>query len=241
MPNWRDLRHAYGSAEDLPEILEQLEPDTKAPVWGELWGRVCHQGTIYSASMPVLPFLLDAASGWGPLQRAMPLALAGSIVAAPGAQIAGYESCVESLRLLALETLKARGLSRYDRVYVTEAVLALSGDPIWGRVLDQFNDGAFPGRCHSCRAQLEFVIGEYGFFCAGGDWVRDADTPRTEIHPCERQRLNGLGEWLCGISADSGDMVLADRVRYLFGNSRCPRCGQPVEVARAVEDFEMRG
>src|SRR5262245_60984941 len=89
-PNWKDLRDAYGSAEDLPELLSELEPDPKSPVWNELWGRVCHQDSTFSASPHVLPFLLKAASVWEPESRAMPLALAGCIVAAPETVSDGY-------------------------------------------------------------------------------------------------------------------------------------------------------
>src|SRR5580700_2905302 len=126
-PNWKELRDAYGSAEDLPDILVELEPDPKSPVWHELWGRVCHQGSTFSASVHVLPFLLNAASGWEPTSRAMPLALAGSIVWGLEAVLEDYEPCVEGLRLLALETLKASELTRIDRIYVMQSALAFQG------------------------------------------------------------------------------------------------------------------
>jgi len=34
-PNWNELRDAYGSAAGLPDLLANLEPDPKAPVWGD--------------------------------------------------------------------------------------------------------------------------------------------------------------------------------------------------------------
>ena len=95
MPNWRELKHAYGSAEDIPEIISALTPDPTSPAWGDLWSRVCHQGTTYSASPAVLPFLLSVSSNWSITDRAMPLALAGSIVTAAQTIIDGYEKTVE--------------------------------------------------------------------------------------------------------------------------------------------------
>jgi hypothetical protein len=115
-PNWNELRDAYGSAEDLPDLLADLEPDPKSPAWGELWGRVCHQGSTFSASPHVLPFLLAAAADWGPSGRVMPLVLAACIVAAPETDLDGYTSCVAQLRQLALETLAGDDLSRTDRI-----------------------------------------------------------------------------------------------------------------------------
>jgi hypothetical protein len=118
MPNWRELKHAYGSAEDIPEIISALTPDSTSPAWEDLRSRVCHQGTTYSASPAVLPFLLGFASNWNATDRAMPLSLAASIVAAPQTILNGYEETVEGLRTLALGTLNNLGLSREDRIYL---------------------------------------------------------------------------------------------------------------------------
>ena len=136
MPNWRELKHAYGSAEDIPEIISALTADPLSPAWNDLSSRVCHQGTTYSASPAVLPFLLSIASNWSTTDRAMPLALAGSIVAAPQTILDGYEETVEGLRRLALETVKNPRLPREDRIYIMQSVLAFQGDRLWGRVLD---------------------------------------------------------------------------------------------------------
>ena len=48
MTNWRDLRDVYGSAAQAPALLEEAASvtDWDAPVWRELWGRLCHQGTV---------------------------------------------------------------------------------------------------------------------------------------------------------------------------------------------------
>ena len=98
----------------------------------------------------------------------MPLALAGSIVSAPESVSAGYEASMEGLRLLALDTAKARGLSSCDRVHVMQSALAFAGDRLWGHILDHLNDGEFPGLCPACRVDLNFVIGQYGFFLRAG-------------------------------------------------------------------------
>jgi hypothetical protein len=63
----------------------------------------------------------------------MPLALAGSIVVAPQTILDGYEETVEGLRTLALDTVKNPGLSREDRIYVMQSVLAFQCDPLWGK------------------------------------------------------------------------------------------------------------
>ncbi len=145
MPEWHTLRHAYGSAEDIPALLDQLLLGEDAEVWDELWSRVCHQDTVYSASFAALPYLLAAASKWQASQRLRPLALAAAIVASwdvKGSRaqlIAEHLTVVDELRKLTLETLASRAFARNDYVYLLQAALAFQGDRLWGHELDRFN------------------------------------------------------------------------------------------------------
>lgn len=64
---WSVISHAYGSAEDLPDVLRALagtDPSAADEAVTELYGSVLHQGTVYAASAEVVPFLARiAASG----------------------------------------------------------------------------------------------------------------------------------------------------------------------------------
>ncbi|WP_043404395.1 hypothetical protein [Streptomyces pluripotens] len=58
--DWSQLRHAYGSAEDVPALLRDLASpveETAAEAEQELWGSIVHQGTVYTATAPAVPFL----------------------------------------------------------------------------------------------------------------------------------------------------------------------------------------
>lgn len=58
---WQELEHAFGPATDLPEILGALSGSHGRKLrnaMSELCGRVLHQGTIYSASPPVVRELI---------------------------------------------------------------------------------------------------------------------------------------------------------------------------------------
>jgi hypothetical protein len=233
-PNWKELQHAYGSAEDLPDILAELDPDPTSPVWEDLWSRVCHQYSTYSASAHVLPFLLTSASAWEPQERAMPLALAGSIVCAPETVLAGHEPCVGELRLLAIETLKSSKLTRSDRIYLMQSVLAFEGDRLWGHLLDDLNTGAFYGPCRACHTNLCFVIGPEGFFCTTQDWPRHPETLRSEILPKTLGELERVGQRLYALCIDSGDAVLGEWICHLFGASSCPQCGEALDAEKLV-------
>lgn len=60
---WHALTHAYGSAEDVPELIRALyesDGETADEAIYELYGNIHHQGTVYSASAPAVPFLAHA-------------------------------------------------------------------------------------------------------------------------------------------------------------------------------------
>ncbi|MHC5903018.1 hypothetical protein ACVNF4_03755 [Streptomyces sp. S6] len=60
---WHTLTHAYGTAEDVPGLIRALyegdEPADEAIY--ELYGNIHHQGSVYEASAPAVPFLAHAA------------------------------------------------------------------------------------------------------------------------------------------------------------------------------------
>ncbi len=60
--DWKRLSHAYGSAEDVPDLLRALmSPDSavREAAIGELHGNIYHQGTVYEATAYAAPFLLE--------------------------------------------------------------------------------------------------------------------------------------------------------------------------------------
>ncbi len=81
MPNWALLNDAYGTAEDVPGLLTRAEGSDRALEWDELWGRLCHQGTVYSASYAALPQLAVMAKRHEPEGLSAPVYLAASIIA----------------------------------------------------------------------------------------------------------------------------------------------------------------
>ncbi|MFF9483498.1 hypothetical protein [Streptomyces sp. NPDC014676] len=61
---WQTLTHAYGPAVDVPDLIRALHQGDDTAVdeaVHELYGNIHHQGTVYSASAPAVPFLAHAA------------------------------------------------------------------------------------------------------------------------------------------------------------------------------------
>lgn len=54
---WSALTHAYGSAEDVPDLLRALgapDADTRECAWHDLHGSIWRQGSIYEATSHAL-------------------------------------------------------------------------------------------------------------------------------------------------------------------------------------------
>ena len=60
--NWKLLKHAYGSAEDVPDQIRNLQdpnPQIREKALWHLFGNIFHQGTRYQASPFAVPFLFE--------------------------------------------------------------------------------------------------------------------------------------------------------------------------------------
>ncbi|MER6399294.1 hypothetical protein ABT263_25095 [Kitasatospora sp. NPDC001603] len=74
--SWSSHSHAYGSAEDLPDLLRTLageDPDAAREALSELYGSVLHQGTVYGASVVAVPFLAGLAAAGHRAADVLPL------------------------------------------------------------------------------------------------------------------------------------------------------------------------
>jgi len=59
---WKNLEHAYGAADDIPDLILGLQSEDREVFdksLYELFGNIWHQGTIYEATVYALPFLME--------------------------------------------------------------------------------------------------------------------------------------------------------------------------------------
>jgi hypothetical protein len=76
--DWQALSHAFGSAENVPQLLRKListDPDTRCEAFDELTNTVWHQGTVYSVSSHVVPFLIAMLSSPDTPDKRLPAVL----------------------------------------------------------------------------------------------------------------------------------------------------------------------
>src|SRR5437764_147046 len=59
--DWARLRHAYGPATDVPDLLRALtvaDRDIRDQTVFELFSNIYHQGTVYESTAPAVHFLI---------------------------------------------------------------------------------------------------------------------------------------------------------------------------------------
>jgi hypothetical protein len=251
MRDWAALRHAYGSAADVPALLDQLTPDPKASVWGELWSRLCHQGTVYSASFAALPLMADLAEKWKPKDRLQLLALAASILASSDIHGASRDVMLRPIQLVVprfqsfcRESLADAGLTKHDFICLLQAARSFEGDQYWGRELDHLVSGEFSGTCPHCGVDLYLVIGEYGFFATAEEWVQRAGSkcgkierrPGIKCNPIDSNEgeLPEVGRWLFERAKATRQDEVAEWIRRIFGSTVCPSCGHKIGIQETI-------
>ncbi|MEV5733385.1 hypothetical protein [Streptomyces sp. NPDC052292] len=243
MTDWSQLHHAYGTAEDIPGLLDAVSPAPKDSGWTDLWSRLCHQGTVYSASYAALPALRDMARQWSPADRQMPLTLAGSIAASTDRPYdeqdphAAYASEMSDLVQLTEEALRDPILANDPAtyVYLLAALLSFEGDEVWGEQLDGLNDDEFEVPCPSCSTENFVAFGEYGFFSTTDSMYMSETTARKmPLQPADTSALEGLAQRLHSRALADGQTDVAQKLTYVFGKAQCAECDEVFSVAEAI-------
>ncbi len=80
--DWSAVEHAHGPATDVPALLRAAvsdDSDDREFAWQLLFGTVWHQGTVYSASAVVVPYLYQLLEADGVPDRSSAAVLLASI------------------------------------------------------------------------------------------------------------------------------------------------------------------
>ena len=141
-PDWHHLRHAYGPASDIPELLRALAQhprparSTEDQPWFSLWSALCHQGDVYSASFAAVPHIVEiGVAATGPIDFSFYLLPASVEVSRrkrpesiPSAEIEGsYFAALRGLHECAFRHA-ADGWDRTMMLAVAAALSAATGD-----------------------------------------------------------------------------------------------------------------
>ncbi|MGE9695808.1 hypothetical protein [Streptomyces sp. NRRL F-5630] len=241
MTDWSRLSHAYGSAEDIPALLDQIASEPSPERWNDLWSALCHQGSVYSASFAALPWLAHVAGCDDREQAVSALNLAGAILAGSdqphGAGEVRAQHAAEVGALLAAVNEYLRASSdRNEYACLLESMLSFEGVVSWSENLaGGLVNEEYEVPCPGCQANLFIVIGERGFFSTSGDYALSEDDVETvPLRPANPATLDGIGRRLHDIALTDGHQDVADAMTYVFGGATCPDCESDFSVADQV-------
>lgn len=109
-PRWAELKQAYGTAEDVPRLLEALacigREEARAEVWFALWRTLHRPGEAFTASYAAAPHLLAIGAAFAVRERAQAVHLLTRIEASrrepaselvPNDLLQAYATAVDSL------------------------------------------------------------------------------------------------------------------------------------------------
>lgn len=227
----------YGSAADIPSLLDNaaLTTDWAAPVWGELWGRLCHQGTVTPASYAALPALAQMAKSRADVALDPAIFLAASIIASTdGPREADvrsvYASQIGALRPVAEDKLELVQ-ERVDVIYALEVVAAFEDLSVWQRELEGLVNEEVELDCPSCEDHLYLELVDGALVATTDPDVVHGGQPVQQADPAE---LGTAEARLLALSHAHNHAAVARELLQVFGQARCPHCGARFTIADAL-------
>jgi len=145
-PEWSRLKHAYGSAENIPRLLQQLEtfpPSVgDSEPWFTLWSSLFHQGDIFPASFAAVPHvvrILASAPARAPFDyflfpASVEVARVTKNIEMPAALAPSYMEALSQLPSLAAAAVRADSDCELSQSALA-AFAAAVGNIAWARLL----------------------------------------------------------------------------------------------------------
>jgi hypothetical protein len=218
----RCLRHGWARRS---AACERSDTDDRA-VWDELWSRLCHQGTVYTASYAALPRLAELAARQGPSDFVEPLFLATCIVAStdgpeePAVVRARYAETIRALHDVA-KRLVLFAADDADFIYRAQAVLATESDSVWATRLEALASQELEFACPGCDEQLVMGLESSPALVKQFD---DASMGVTTVAPSDPGRLAGSEARAYKVATTHRRPQVAKQLLDLFGIFECPAC-----------------
>ncbi|MFB6894662.1 hypothetical protein ACFCX4_35865 [Kitasatospora sp. NPDC056327] len=241
MTDWSQLSHAYGPADDIPDLLDRIASERDAELWNDLWSAICHQGSVYSASFAALPWLAATAECGDRDQESRAVLLAGAIVAGAGEPDGAGKVRTERAEaiasvLAAVNRLLRSSTEPTEYAYLLEAMLSLEGGVAWSEDLAAgIVNEEYQIDCPGCGADVFIAFGEYGYFSSNSDYVLSGRPTETRpLRPAAPADLDALGRRLHGLALADGHPGVAHALTYVFGHATCPACEAGYAVADRV-------
>jgi len=242
-PRWRELRDAYGAAQDIPHALRELADRSSSGVWEKLWSALCHQGTVYSATYASIPHVVAIAERQSLPDQVDYWSFVGAVAAATRASAAppdlrgDYEAALDRSAPWIMRLLASQPKDRSSVVYLLAAMAAVRGAGDLASLLEGIVDEELTGRCPACSVDVRIEPTGEGVRIAAEDsesWMEALEPPAgaptlTDIKP------ETCPTWLPQLAHASGHPDLARIIATLFGRARCPSCGDAFSLLEELQ------
>lgn len=253
-PRWKELRHAYGPATDIPGLIKAIAESDPTEMrkhpspWKEVWSNLCHQTSVYPATYAAIPHLVSIAQHSSLTNRLEVLVLCGTILAFGNDVGAAPEDLLESFEL-AMKTLRGLSLSiardavgqnliaSYPLPYLIQAILVLrfGANSVALSLTD--DDYEFEAQCPECESSI---------------YVNAQDIPTEPTDRAARdanlqtglQIVNDTAEdqWpadciaqiAAALASSSNDSLLAQRILNLCSTVECESCESQFQLAAGL-------
>ena len=245
-PRWSQLRHAYGSAADTPELLRRVLNDPEEDDWDDLFGTLTHQGDVSTAAYAAVPHIVRSALGKPPDQQPMYWSFVSSVArhgqpSALDEDIArAYHEALSLAGPAILRLLKGGPCSATNAVYLLEAAAAVHGHLGAAWCLDGLADGEFTVECPSCSSWIYVWPDTDGesFVARSEDPVKNPSAQSTRVQPAPEpaasQDSNSAYPWLFRLARGLPHPGLRHGLRAFFGTVTCPRCAQEFQLSEEL-------
>ncbi len=240
-PRWNELKQAYGTAEDIPDLIQTLADEPGPDDWNELWGCLCHQMSVYSATYAAFPHLLEIARN-RPAGERFDLILFLGTVAAHRDDAAllpefreDYGRALPEAAEMCLAELMAGPDDQGNAVYLILALAGLCGCTGVARSIDGFVDAEFLIECPGCQTELYIWPSDEGYRIYSEDPVKNRATPFSAVKPAPIAGIPGTvtpadireetaPQWISSVATSGGHSELAALLQQLHGTGSCPKC-----------------
>ena len=237
MVGWSALRDAYGFAGEVPALLE-VAASGDAAAWQDLWGRLCHQGTTYSASGPALTVLAAMAERESPIGYSEPLGLASAILSStdrardvPDPREA-YGSLIPTMRGVAESNL-ARTEGATDFIYCLQILMSFENVPVLQKRLESLANGELELECPGCGESLVLGLGEPDY--QARPFWRTRDESPSPLRPASPNSIGPGASRAHSLAKEHGHPEVVDKMLFLLGNATCPCCGIDFSIPNQVD------
>ncbi len=257
---WALLSHAYGKADDIPEMILELKGLSKIDLEENdlLYGYFCHQNTTYSATYAAIPHIVEIA-----FQENQSIENQTEIVIFCGSvhtlrnydkrfriksddeslikeltfQIEdAYSKAIQKIKSLAKQFLAEKSLDDSERFYLFYVFLAFKGFENLSKIFILNNFTEFSFQCPNCQYEHFIYQDDSKMIPDTKDYDFDLKPSNIDLKNLSDFQISKdqVAEWVLFYAEKYDVKPVKYQIPYLFGEMICPNCDKKFRIIDAL-------